>query len=159
MNGIRACLIAASTLAATAAPAGAETFRYGELEGLLDFSFAYGFTVRTQERDEDQIGIGNGGTLPSVNGDDGTLNYDVGLTANQIRATGELTLAWREFGAYVRGYGFYDFENQLGDREHRKLSSDALRQVGSGGGLQDAYASARFDVLDVPSRSASAARW
>ena len=74
------------------------------------------------------------GPLPSVNGDDGTLNYDVGLTANQIRATGELTLAWREFGAYVRGYGFYDFENQLGDREHRDLSSDALHQVGSGFG-------------------------
>jgi len=147
---IPSCLLLVAAACVVVPDAGAALFRVGEVNGLFNVSLAYGFTVRTEERDEDQIGIGNGGNLPSVNGDDGNLNYDVGIVANQIRGTGELTLVWRNFGAYVRGYGFYDFENELGDRQHRKLKSDALSEIGSGGDLQDAYLSANFNLGGIP---------
>lgn len=61
-----------------------------------------------------------------------------------VRATGELKLGWRQFGAFFRGYGFYDYENEKNDRERTPLSGDARDLVGSGAELLDAYLSAHF---------------
>ena len=57
--------------------------------------------------------------------DDGDLNQDPGLVSNMLRTTGEVTLRWRNFGAYVRGFGFYDFEQELNDRARTQLSGKA----------------------------------
>jgi hypothetical protein len=133
-----------------ATPAWAEVFRVGEINGLFDISLAYGLLARTESRDREFIGIGNGGDAATVNVDDGDLNYDKGIVSNGVRATAELTLKWRNFGAYVRGYGFYDFENELDDREHSALSSDADDLVGRGGDFQDYYVSAALDLGGVP---------
>jgi hypothetical protein len=131
-------------------PAPATDFRVGELEGIFDVSLTYGLLARVEGRDSDLIGIGNGGNAPSVNVDDGNLNYDRGIVANGLRATGELTLQWREFGAFVRGYGFYDFETELGDRDRTDLSGDAEDLVGSGGEIQDYYLTGRFKLRGIP---------
>ena len=131
-------------------PAWAEVFRVGEVDGLFDVSVAYGLLTRTESRDPDFIGIGNGGNAASVNVDDGDLNYDKGVVSNGVRATAELTLKWRNFGAYVRGYGFYDFETELDDRRHSALSSDADDLVGSGGDFQDYYLNAALNLGGVP---------
>jgi len=138
--------------ALTAAPSAAEVFHVGEVDGLFDVSLAYGLLTRTDARDEDLIGIGNGGSAPTVNVDDGDLNYDKGIVSNGVRATAELTLQWREFGAFVRGYGFYDFETELDDRQHLSLSADADDLVGSGGDLQDYYLTAALSLAGVPIR-------
>ncbi len=132
------------------APARAEVFRVGEVEGLFDISLAYGLLARTASRDREFIGFGNGGDAASVNLDDGNLNYDKGIVSNGVRATAELTLNWRNFGAYVRGYGFYDFETELDDRNHSALSSDADDLVGSGGDFHDYYLSASLHPGGVP---------
>ena len=95
----------------------AEVFELGPVDGVLDLTFAYGLSARTQSRDFDFVGIGNGGRADSVNFDDGNLNYDKGVFANEFRFTGDLTLAWRNFGVFVRGFGFYDFESELTDRD------------------------------------------
>ena len=129
---------------------GSELFRVGEVEGLINFSVAYGFLARVQERNPDLVGIGNGGTAPSVNFDDGNLNYDEGIVANQLRGTAEVALRWRNFGAFVRGYGFYDFENELGSGRRTDLTDDGSWEVGSGAGLQDAYLTANFSLANVP---------
>ena len=126
-------ILAASVLLLTSAPAPARTFRLGEIEGILDITLAYGILARVEGRDGDLIGIGNGGSAPSVNGDDGNLNYDVGIVSNAVQATGDLTLRWRNFGAFVRGFGFYDFETELSDRDRTDLSNDARDIVGRGG--------------------------
>jgi hypothetical protein len=141
-----------ATLAASlvAIPAWAEVFRVGEVDGIFDVSLAYGLLTRTESRDRDLIGIGNGGDAATVNVDDGDLNYDKGIVSNGVRATAELTLKWRNFGAYVRGYGFYDFETELDDRNHSALSSDADDLVGSGGDFQDYYLSAALNLGGLP---------
>ncbi len=131
-------------------PAEARPFRVGEVEGLLDVSASYGVVVRVDERDRDLIGVGNGGLAPSVNSDNGDLNYGPGIVANQLRGTAELTLAWRGFGAFVRGYGFYDFETELNQRDHAPLGSDQEWLVGTGAALQDAYLSGRFETGGIP---------
>jgi len=133
-----------------ASPARAEVFRVGEVDGIFNASLAYGFLARTESRDRDFIGIANGGDAASVNFDNGDLNYDKGVVSNGLRATGELTLKWRNFGAYVRGYGFYDFETELDDRKHSALSNDADDLVGRGGDFQDYYLSAALNIGGLP---------
>ncbi len=125
-------------------------FRVGEVEGVANFSLAYGILARVEERNSDLIGVGNGGTAQSVNFDDGNLNYDEGIVSNQVRGSAELALRWRNFGAFVRGYGFYDFENELGGGRRTDLSNDGSWAVSSGADLQDAYLTANFSVAAVP---------
>jgi hypothetical protein len=125
-------------------------FRVADMEGLFNATFAYGLLARTQGRDKDLIAIVNGGTLPSANGDDGDLNQDPGLVSNMVRTTGEVTLSWRNFGAYVRGFAFYDFEQELHDPARTQLSSKALDIVGKDAGLLEHYLSAQFHVSGIP---------
>jgi hypothetical protein len=137
-------------LVLTSFPARGAVFDAGPVDGILDLTFAYGLMVRTQERDLDFVGIANGGRAESVNFDDGSLNYDRGVFANELRLSADLTLGWRNFGFFIRGFGFYDFETQLNDRERTDLSHDARRLVGSGGNLQEYYFSAQFAPAGVP---------
>ncbi|MBW2399098.1 MAG: DUF1302 family protein [Deltaproteobacteria bacterium] len=125
-------------------------FEVGPVDGVLDLTFAYGLSVRTQQRDFDFVGIANGGRVPSVNFDDGNLNYDQGVFANEFRFTGDLTLAWRNFGVFVRGFGFYDFESELSDRDRTELSRGARSRVGAGGELREYYLSANFTPGGMP---------
>ena len=104
--------------------------------------------MRTEDTDPQLVSPAHGGARldygRSGNLDDGTLNYDKGdLTSNMFRATGELTLGWKNFGLFVRGYAFYDYVNEHNDRERTELGSEALDQVDSDAQLLDAYLSAR----------------
>lgn len=126
------------------------SFRIADVEGLANVTLAYGLLARTQGRSKDLIGLAHGGTLPSVNADDGNLNQDPGLVSNMVRTTGEVTLRWRNFGAYVRGFTFYDFEQELHDRARTKLSGKALDFVGKHIDLLDHYLSAQFHIGGVP---------
>ncbi len=148
----RARLTTLLAIAVVLSPSGsrADVFHLGEVDGLVGVTLAYGILTRTESRDLDFVGVGNGGNALSVNTDDGNLNYDKGIVSNGVRATGELTLKWRNFGAYVRGYGFYDFETELGNREHAALSAEASDLVGSDADFQDYYLSAALDVVGVP---------
>jgi hypothetical protein len=128
----------------------AEVFGIGPVDGILDLTFAYGLMARTQERDLDFVGIANGGNAPSVNFDDGNLNYDKGIFANEIRLSADLTLVWSYFGAFIRGFGYYDFETELGDRARTELSDGARRLVSGGGELQEYYLSAQFAPRGMP---------
>src|SRR5262245_38550120 len=125
-------------------------FRVADVEGLANVTLAYGLLARTQGRDKDLIAIVNGGTLPSANGDDGDLNQDTGLVSNMLRTTGDVTLRWRNFGAYVRGFAFYDFQQELYDPARTPLRGKALDSVGKDIGLLEHYLSAQFRVGDVP---------
>ncbi|MCK4501493.1 MAG: DUF1302 domain-containing protein [Desulfuromonadales bacterium] len=134
-----------------AMPGAAFQFSLGDVEGSLDTTISYGLSWRMEDADKSIIGIANGGTAYSLNGDDGNLNYDKGdLTSNTAKITSELALDYNSFGLFVRGSAFYDFENYDGERERTQLSDAALDLVGRDIDLLDAYISWDFDLGNMP---------
>jgi hypothetical protein len=146
----RVAVLLAALVVPAVAPA--REFRIGEVEGLFGLTLSHGLLARVDGRDRDLVGLAHGGTAQSVDFDDGTLNYDRGIVSNMVRGSGELTLRWRNFGAYVRGYGFYDFESGLNDRERTELGGDARKIVDWDADALDYYLTARFDPAGVPLR-------
>ena len=141
-----ACALALA-FALFAAPVGAEDFRQGELEGSLDITLSHGVTFRVGDRDERLIGRAEGaGTANSVNADDGNLNYDSGIVSNTSKFTGELDLNYRNFGAFARVHGFFDFENENGERARSELSPEAKDLVGKDVEVLDLYLTGSFDL-------------
>ena len=126
-------------------------FDKGELQGSLDTTLSYGVTFRVEDPDSRLVGLLKpDGRAYSENVDDGTLNYDTGLVSNTVKATSELELNYKNFGAFVRGTGFYDFENQDGDREYIALTDSAKDLVGSDIRLLDAFLTVDFNAGDMP---------
>jgi len=131
-----------------AAPATAAEWQFGETSVQLDSTISVGSSFRVQERDENLIGIANGGTARSINGDDGNLNYDPGLIALAARATHEIEVKNGNFGAFTRFTYFYDALNaNKNSTEFRDLSKKAVDQVGRDIDLLDAYVYGNTDVF------------
>jgi hypothetical protein len=125
-------------------------FRAGNVEGLFDLTAAYGVGVRVEDVDEELVAIANGGKRASANNDDGDLNYDKGIISNAVRLDADLTLVWRQFGAYVRGFALYDYENQDVARERTPLSDDARDILGKDAGLLEHYVSLSLTPGGMP---------
>ena len=146
----RAALLAQLLLLLLPLPASATDFKLGEVFGLLDIRLSYGLLARVEDRSDDLVAQSAGGDASSADQDDGNQNYDRGVTANLVRGSADLTLSWRNFGAFVRGFAFYDFENSLNDRERTALSNNADGDTSAGFELRDHYLSARIDVFGMP---------
>ena len=132
-------------------PAAAFQFNLGEVNGSFDSTLSYGLSMRVADRDQAIIGLPSGGKAYSVNGDDGNLNYDDGkLISNTVKLTSDLSLDYKNFGLFVRGSAFYDFENEDSDRERTQLSDDALDLVGKDAKLLDSYLWWNFQAGDMP---------
>ena len=128
-------------LAACAHPASAFEFRNGELAGSFDTTLSVGAAWRMQKRDPSLIGIANGGTSRSVNEDNGDLNYDNNdLYAAPIKATHELELKYRNFGAFFRATYFWDAINH----NKAELGTTAQTRVGRDFEFLDAYVHGKF---------------
>lgn len=115
----------------------------GELTGSFDTTLSIGGLWRMEKPDASLIGISNGGTSRDPNSDDGNLRYDRGdLVSAPFKATHELELNYRDFGAFVRGSYFYDHAvmNKGG------FSSPVRKEVGHDAEILDAYLRGRFDV-------------
>ena len=136
----------ALVFALCAAPANAWDFSQGELEGSLDVTLSHGVTFRGGSRDNRLIGATNGGAATSVNADDGNLNYDSGIVSNASKFIGELDLNLGSFGAFARAHGFFDFENQNGERARHELSDEAKDLVGTDFEMLDLYLTGSFDL-------------
>jgi len=133
-----------------ASPALAIEFQHGEINGNFDTTLSAGVTWRVADRDEDLIGISNGGNAYSVNADDGNLNYDTGIVSQVFKVTSELELNYRQFAFFTRAYYFYDFENEDGERERTPLTDQAKDLVGSELRLLDAYVHGTFEPGGIP---------
>jgi hypothetical protein len=151
-------IMATGTLLAPA-PSQAFQFEYGDVTGSLDTTISYGATWRVSDRDKDlyrglYLGdsglVDEGGNMASVNHDNGNLNYDKGLVSSVAKVTSELDLVYREqYGVFLRGTGFYDWENEEGEREKEPLSNAALDLVGSDIKLLDAFVWGEGEVGDM----------
>jgi|GEM_PF-1703113 len=128
----------------------ADTFRVADVDGLYNLSVSYGALFRLQDRDRDLIAVANGGSLPSANGDDGNLNYNRGLVSSQVRATGELALVRDDFGLYVRGAAFYDFQTEGSGPQRTGFGGGAEDLVGSDVEVDESYLNWSFAPGGMP---------
>lgn len=122
----------------------------GDLSFSWDTTISYGARNRLEDPDMSIVGVTNGGTAWSVNGDDGNLNYDKGIVSNALRVTTEMDIRYRRMGGFFRVSGFYDYENEEGDREKIALDEQALDRVGTRADLLDAYLYFGFDLGAQP---------
>ncbi len=133
-----------------AAPVFGGDFRAGPVEGFLDMTASYGLVYRLDDADEKFVGGGNGGRANSADIDDGTLNYDTGLTSNMVSLAAELDAQWGPVGVFARGFGFYDYENQDDDRLHRPFDGDTKNAIGSDVELRDFYLEGDASIAGTP---------
>jgi len=141
------CLLVCA-LCSTPAP-GAD-WRKGKWFINWDNTLTYGLSYRLDDPDPEIIGLPNGGSAFSVNGDDGNLNYEAGIWSNIAQLTTELEAKTDRFGLFARGWGFYDYENEDNDRARTPLVPEALDRVGSRFELRDAYAWFKFRLGKRP---------
>ena len=126
------------------------------IDGSLDSTLSIGAAMRTEDRDDRLIGRANGGTLNSINYDNGNLNYDKGdLVSAPVKLTQELRLNPTEQGnlslsAFARWSAFYDFVIMDEDTEFQPLGEAAENNLGHDVRLLDAYVDFDFDVGDTP---------
>ncbi len=132
-------------------------FSNGEFSGSFDTTISYGAAWRASDYDDDNVGkavhnptaflLDNAGQRAalgrwSVNNDDGNLNYPDGgdLVSHTIKFTSELDVTWRNFGAFTRFMGFYDFENAsqdfLSDDQSLRIQSLRCRWLSSGSSVR-----------------------
>jgi hypothetical protein len=156
MFALRACWAALFTtgLAILTLPAQAFQFADGEFKGSFDSTLSFGGLYRLHNPSPDLYGTSNTfngvpGLQNSVNTDDGNLNYGRGWVSELAKGTHELELKYRNFGALVRGYWFYDFKSD--DTLRTPLSDQARDRVVRGGDWLDMYARAKFTLgADMP---------
>ncbi len=156
---VRPCLLASAVALAVAAnPAAAIDLSTDNVSIRLDTTLSYAIGVRASERDDDLVAKAFFNPLIvqapleqqmaatgrfSANSDDGNLNFDQwDPIFNVARVTSELSVGYRNFGAFVRGNYFYDFT--LNDKDF--LSDDAKDRVGERARLLDAYLYGDFDM-------------
>lgn len=139
-----AASITAALLVLTAPQTLAENFKLGEFDISFDSTFSLGSSWRVENRNwSDNVGIANnvnngfdfsnynaalnpnpssaviwqGEGRYSTNGDNGNLNFDAGDAYSTIfKGTHELDIKYGDFGVFVRGMYFYDFEMSDSDR-------------------------------------------
>ncbi len=141
----RSALGAAVAVAMISSPVQVMAFEFssGEVSGSLDTTVSLGALWRMDDREAALVSIANGGTSRDPNSDDGNLKYDRNdLVATTLKATHDLELKYRNFGAFIRGSYFYD--PTIDDDD--SLSGKARDELGSGAEILDAYVRGSFDV-------------
>ena len=110
-------------------------------------TLTYGLGFRVADPDKRLIGVAAGGSAFSVNGDDGNQNYKKGLFTNAAKITSEFEFSYKQVvGGFVRGFAFYDFVNQNGDRARTPLTDAAKDRVGARAEFRDAFLWWRFNA-------------
>lgn len=121
---------------------------FGYLSGSIDTTLSYGQMYRMQTPSSSLIGIANGGTAGSVNGDDGNINYDTGLISKTGKFTIEVDLNSESSGIFMRAFGFHD--SGADDTNRTVLTNEAERLIRSNVVLRDLYVWHEFDINNHP---------
>ena len=186
--------VAGMAVAIMSTGAQALEFRHGELYGNFQTQLSFGYSVRLSDPDKNNVSqAANAGRSLSdaewqqeadnptgsfgANQDDGQLNYGGGdVFSAPFRSMHELSMGWRNYGAFVRGSFFYDPVNtgfkedalayypngedgfvdldedqqELSPniRGDRKRPKEAEDLIGNRARLLDAYAYGDFTVAD-----------
>ncbi|MEB2315019.1 MAG: DUF1302 domain-containing protein [Xanthomonadaceae bacterium] len=156
-------LAIAGAIAMALQPAAAFDFSRGELSGSLDTIVSFGASWRAEDPSEDLLAksyidptivaqisaltaagryldaqalqVAANGRF-SANRDDGNIKYEKGdVISNALKLTSELSLNWRDSGAFARATYFYDFENA----DRSDLTREAKDLIGERFRLLDAF--------------------
>src|SRR4029078_11130191 len=119
----------------------------GTFTGSWDATLTYGQAWRIESRDCRLIAIADGGCGRSPNIDDGDLNYDTDMYSRAPKVLTELSLNYRNFGAFVRASALYD--DAAGNTQRTPLSDKAEDLAVSYTRLLDAFVYAKFDIGDM----------
>ena len=141
----RRVLSTAVTLALAVGAGSVQAFEFqsGELSGSFDTTVSLGGLWRMESREKSLISVANGGTSRDPNADDGNLRYKRNeLVSTTLKATHDLELKYRNFGAFVRGSYFYDPTI----RSKGSLGRDARDELGSDAEILDAYVRGTFQI-------------
>ncbi len=150
--------------ASIATPVLAVEFNLGDVEGRFDSQLSIGSSWRQSSPSADLISVPNGGTSRgSGSYDDGTQNFKDGDAFSTVfKGVHDLQLNYQNYGAFVRGKYWYDFELENGKRAHghapngyqpnTRLNDDDFNDYAkfSGAELLDAYVFAEFEVNERP---------
>jgi len=161
--------LAVAVAASVSAPVSAFQFYMGDVEASFDTTLTAGASWRVEDRDSRQLSQGNmqpAGSTPSANNttkgassnnfDDGNWNFDKGDTYSKVvKGTSELLLSYENYGGFIRGRYWYDFQLKDGDMaidgagQQRQLNAEADKNA-SGGELLDAYVWGDFELGEMP---------
>lgn len=142
---LKRTLITAAVAGFIAAPsAQALDFELNEdWKGYVDNTLKTGIMWRVADRDQNIVGIANGGTSFSTNSDDGNLNYDRGDTVFETaKLVTEFGLRNEWMNIYARTSYLYDWRN----RNNRDLHPEVRDKIGAEAELLDLYVDFDFDV-------------
>lgn len=155
---------AAAAFGLTLAPsATALEFEHNDVSLIVDSELTIGAAWRVAKRDQDNIGISNGGNAYSTNNDDGNLAFDKGdLIGSAIKITSDATLRRGNYGLFVRASYVYDdtlynqdYFNEANYGQPGKEApaseydekTDAVRdRIGNDADLLDAYVFGSNDI-------------
>jgi hypothetical protein len=143
-----AAAVAISLTAAGTAQAVSYVSDDGDWRVQFDSTWTAGASWRLEDRDMRLVGIANGGTAYSTNGDDGNLNFDKGDTFSRaFKGLHELNVSYQEnFGVFTRFRYFYDTELVDERRPFKQLADAAINQAGKDVQLLDAFAYGSWDL-------------
>lgn len=148
--------LALAIAASISAPASAFQFYVGDLEASLDTTLSAGASWRLEERNNNLVGVGNGGTGGSINSDDGNLNFENDKTYSKIvKGSTDFLITYEDYGMFARAKYWYDFElkdeNRASDYINpvRELSANGKANA-SGAEILDAYVWADYWIGESP---------
>ncbi|CAM9121617.1 unnamed protein product [Phaeothamnion confervicola] len=151
---------AVAVMALLAVPAGAVEYSFGEIAGSVDTVISAGASMRTSDRNCENIGKSGGGcqkfdasgidkTLAGSQGDDGNLNYDQwDVFSGALKATSEIQAGFRNFTAFVRGTAHVD--PLVDNVDFRELEGPQRSEVSHNAKLLDYFVVGSFEVGELP---------
>ena len=136
-----------------ASQASAFQVRSGDWALSWDTSLSYGVNYRMESQDRRLIARANGGRGDNsalINTDDGNLNFRKGELFSEVaKLVTEMDLNFQDdYGVFLRGRAFYDFELKDDERRHREISSKGLDDAGSSIDLLDAFVYGSWTLAD-----------
>lgn len=119
-----------------------------EVTASVDTTLTYGAMWRVTAQDKNLLAPTNGGVRNSANYDNGNANYERGdLVSSLFKMTNDVSLDYKNFGAFFRVLSFYDHAIQNKDFDPNRSDQRTIRnRLGHDYEIYDAYVRGNFDV-------------
>ena len=142
--------VAAAVLLTGTSAASALSFEFGESkEWILDWdtNVSYSAQWRVAKQDDDKFAYKDSGDLIAdssrysllINANDGNNNFNRSLVQNKASFVSEMNLAWRNYGVFLRGRGYYDdvYDSDTEQREEDYLTYNSGKLFGGDADFQE----------------------